>query len=114
MYVMALTDTEKKALNAKYNGSDVAGIFIRWNETSKQGDALVLGFDWTRARKIDGSSDYRGPSWAPKLIEDIGLMKYWDQPEIVVSILKEFDVDQSMLSMLQSAGMHPLKLASVM
>ena len=114
MFVMALTDIEKKALNAKYNQSDVAGIYIRWNDTAKEGDALVLGFNWTRTRELDGSVNYKGPSWAPKLIEDIRLMEYWNQPDAVVSIIKEFKVDQSKLSLLQSAGMHPLKVAGVM
>ncbi|MDQ1262148.1 MAG: hypothetical protein QG575_1329 [Euryarchaeota archaeon] len=114
MFVMALTDTEKKALNAKYNQSDVAGIYIRWNETAKEGDALVLGFNWTRARELDGSAGFKGPSWAPKLIEDIGLMEYWNQPQSVVSIIKEFKVDAGKLAQLQNAGMHPLKVAGVM
>jgi formylmethanofuran dehydrogenase subunit E-like metal-binding protein len=114
MFVMALTDTEKKALNAKYNQSDVAGIYIRWNDTAKEGDAMVLGFNWTRARELDGSAGFVGPSWAPKLIEDIRLMEYWDQPELVVSIIKEFKVDAGKLANLQNAGMHPLKVAGVL
>lgn len=113
MFVMALTETEKKALNAKYNQSDVAGIYIRWNDTVKEGDALVLGFNWTRARELDGSVDYKGPTWAPKLIEDIRLMEYWNRPEVVVSIIKEFKVNKGMLAQLQNAGMHPLKVAGV-
>lgn len=114
MFVMALTDTEKKALNAKYNQSDVAGIYIRWNDTAKEGDALVLGFNWTRARELDGTASYKGPSWAPKLIEDVRLMEYWDQPELVVSIIKEFKVDADTLAQMQNAGMHPLKVAGVL
>ncbi len=114
MFVMALTDTEKKALNAKYNQSDVAGIYIRWNDTAKEGDALVLAFNWTRARELDGTASYKGPSWAPKLIEDIRLMEYWNQPELVVSVIKEFKVDASKLALLQNAGMHPFKVAGVM
>jgi formylmethanofuran dehydrogenase subunit E-like metal-binding protein len=114
MFVMALTDTEKKALNAKYNQSDVAGIYIRWNDTAKEGDAMVLGFNWTRARELDGSAGFVGPSWAPKLIEDVRLMEYWDQPELVVSIIKEFKVDAGTLAQMQNAGMHPLKVAGVL
>ncbi len=114
MFVMALTDTEKSALNAKYNKSDIAGIYIRWNDTSKDGDAMVLAFNWTRARELDGTANYKGPSWAPKLIEDIRLMKYWNQPELVVSVIKEFKVDASKLAMLENAGMHPLKVAGVL
>jgi len=114
MFVMALTDTEKKALFTRYNQSDVAGIYIRWNDTAKEGDALVLGFNWTRARELDGSAKFQGPSWAPKLIEDVRLMEYWDTPEVVVSVIKEFPVNQEKLAQLQNAGMHPLKVAGVL
>jgi len=114
MFVMALSESEKSALRARYNQSDVAGIYIRWNQTAKQGDALVLGFNWTRARELDGSADFKGPSWAAKLVEDVRLMEYWNQPQLVVSVIKEFEVDSERLALLQSAGVHPLKVAGVM
>ena len=116
MFVMALTDTEKKALNAKYNQSDVAGIYIRWNDTAKQGDALVLGFNWTKMYELTGTGpkDWKGPSWASKLVMDMRMMKYWNQPNVAVSTFKEFKVDASKLAQLQNAGMHPLKVAGVM
>ncbi|HOK58854.1 MAG TPA: FmdE family protein [Methanothrix sp.] len=114
IFVMALTDTEKNALRAKYNQSDVAGIFVRWNDTAKQGDALVLSFNWTRMYELTETKDWKGPSWAPKLVMDVRMMDYWDEPEVAVSVIKRFQVDQSKLAQLQNAGMHPLKVAGVM
>lgn len=114
MFVMALTDTEKNALKAKFNQTDVAGIFIRWNETAKQGDALVLGFNWTAMYEKTDTPNWKGPSWASKLVMDVRMMEYWNQPEAAVSTLKEFKVDQAKLAQLQNAGMHPLKIAGVM
>jgi len=114
MFVMALTDTEKNALKAKYNQTDVAGIYIRWNDTAKQGDALVLGFNWTSMYKLTGTDNWKGPSWASKLVMDVRMMDYWNQPEVAVSTLKEFKVDQNKLALLQNAGMHPLKVAGVL
>ncbi len=114
MFVMALTDSEKNALKAKYNQSDVAGIFVRWNDTAKQGDALVLAFNWTRMYQLTETANWQGPSWAPKLVMDVRMMDYWDQPEVAVSVIKRFSVDQEKLAQLQNAGMHPLKVAGVM
>lgn len=42
------------------------------------------------------------------------MMPYYDKPEVAVSIIKEFKVDQLKLAQLQNAGMHPLKLAGVL
>lgn len=116
MFVMALTDSEKKALNAKYNQSDVAGIYIRWNDTAKEGNALVLGFNWTGVYEVTGTGDkdWKGPAWGSKLVMDVDMMEYWNQPEVFVSTIKEFSVDASKLAQLQNAGMHPLKVAGVM
>ena len=116
MFVMALTDTEKNALKAKYNQSDVAGIFIRWNDTAKEGDALVLGFNWTLVYEMTGTGpkDWKGPAWGSKLVMDVDMMPYWYQPDVFISTLKEFKVDAGKLAQLQNAGMHPLKVAGVM
>lgn len=116
MFVMALTDTEKKALAVKYNQSDVAGIYIRWNDTAKKGDALVLGFNWTEVYAMTGTGvdEWKGPAWGSKLQMDVEMMPYWNKPEMFVSTIKEFSVDASKLAQLQGAGMHPLKVAGVM
>lgn len=116
MFVMALTDAEKKVLNAKYNQSDVAGIYIRWNDTAKEGNALVLAFNWTKVYEVTGTgaNDWKGPAWGSKLVMDVDMMPYWNQPEVFVSSIKEFKVDASKLSQLQNAGMNPLKVAGVM
>ncbi|MFB3764499.1 MAG: FmdE family protein [Methanotrichaceae archaeon] len=113
MYSMALNDMEKSALSSKYK-TDIAGIYVRWNDTSKKGDGLVLGFNWTKMYELTGTDNWKGPAWAPKLVMDMEMMKYWNQPEVAVSTIKEFPVDQDKLSQLQNAGMHPLKVAGVM
>ena len=113
MYAMALTDMEKNAFKAKYK-TDIAGIYVRWNDTSKRGDGLVLGFNWTKMYELTDTANWKGPSWAPKLVMDMRMMKYWNQPEVAVSTIKELPVDQDKLSQLQNAGMQPLKVAGVM
>jgi len=41
-------------------------------------------------------------------------MPYEDNPEVFITVLKEFKVDAAKLANLQNAGMHPLKVAGVM
>ncbi|MDD2836938.1 MAG: hypothetical protein PHY05_12425, partial [Methanothrix sp.] len=87
-----------------------AGIYIRWNDTAKSGDALALAYNFSAV----ALPTWTGPSWGSKLYQDIVLMDYVDKPEAFITILKEFKVDAAMLAMLQNAGMHPLKVAGVM
>jgi len=103
MFVMALTDTERNAIPG------VAGIYIRWNDTEKQGDALVLAYNSSAVK-----TGWTGPAWGSKLASDVALMDYIDNPDAFVSTIKEFKVDASKLAQMQSAGMHPLKVAGVM
>lgn len=103
MYVMALTDRERAAVPG------IAGIYIRWNETAKQGDALVLSYNSSSVK-----SGWTGPAWGSKLASDVVLMDYVDRPEAFVSTIKEFKVDAAKLAELQNAGMHPLKVAGVL
>ena len=111
MYVMALSDAESKGLQEKY-GTKVAGIYIRWNSTANMGDGLVLGY--SSGSNVTGLDNWTGPSWASKIVSDVTLVDFWDQPELFISTIKEFPVDSDTLSQLQSAGMHPLKVAGVM
>ncbi|OPY54611.1 MAG: FmdE, Molybdenum formylmethanofuran dehydrogenase operon [Methanosaeta sp. PtaU1.Bin112] len=104
MFVMALTDAEKKAVPG------IAGIYIRWNDTAKSGDALALAYNFSAVQL----PTWTGPSWGSKLYQDIVLMDWTDKPEAFITILKEFKVDSAMLAQMQNAGMHPLKVAGVM
>ena len=104
MFVMALTDAEKKAVPG------IAGIYIRWNETAKEGDALALAYNFSAVKL----PQWTGPAWGSKLYQDIVLMPYVDTPEDFITVLKEFKVDAAKLAQMQNAGMHPLKVAGVM
>ncbi len=104
MFVMALTDAEKKAVPG------IAGIYIRWNDTVKEGDALALGYNFSAVEL----PQWTGPAWGSKLYQDIVLMPYVDTPEAFITVLKEFKVDAAKLAQMQNAGMHPLKVAGVM
>jgi formylmethanofuran dehydrogenase subunit E-like metal-binding protein len=104
MFVIALTDAEKKAVPG------IAGIYVRWNDTAKEGDALALGYNFSAVEL----PQWTGPAWGSKLYQDIVLMPYVDTPEAFITVLKEFKVDSAKLAQMQNAGMHPLKVAGVM
>lgn len=112
MYVKYLTADETSALTEKF-GTRVAGIFIRWDASSKTGDGLVLGFDFDKATEMSNSEGW--PRWAARLQQDIILMDAADSPETFVSTIKEFSLaNEDELFALQGAGVHPLKVLGVM
>jgi len=87
LFVKYLTEDETKVLTEKYNGTRVAGIFIRWDASSKSGEGLVLGFNFTKAEKMCNSGTW--PSWASRLKEDLVFMDAANSPEEYVSAIKE-------------------------
>ena len=48
------------------------------------------------------------------LVMDVNMVDFWNRPDIAVSTLKEFEVDQNTMAMLSNAGMHPLKFSGVL
>ena len=108
-FVMALSPDDEAALKAKY-GTRPAGIIIRWNDAAKKGSGLALGFDFDTINEETGVANWTGPSWAPKLVQDIGMMAYVNKPESAVKTLKEFQVDEINLTKLKTAGNNPYKV----
>ena len=87
----------------------IAGIFIRWNSITNEGDALVLSYNSSSVQ-----SGWTGPDWGSKIASAVALLNHTDSPDSFVSTIKEFKVDQEKLSLMQNAGMHPLKVAGVL
>ena len=113
MFVMALSPDDEAALKAKY-GIRPAGIIIKWNSVSLKGKGLALGFDFDTMSEEMGVANWTGPSWAPKLVQDIGMMDYVDNPESAIKTLKEFDVDNDLLTKLKTAGNNPYKVLGML
>lgn len=112
LFVKSLTGDETNVLTEKYNGTRVAGLFIRWDASSKSGDGLVLGFNFKKAENMSSTDTL--PSWAYRLNEDYVLMDAADSPEEFVSTIKEFSLaNNDELMALQGAGVHPLKVLGV-
>lgn len=105
MYVKALTSEQMELLPE--NAKNVAGLFIRWDEKTSTGDGLVLGFDFNKANELAGTSNMTGPFVKTKTA--LSMMDYVDRPEIMVSTIKKFKINNAKeLEELQSAGVDPL------
>ena len=113
MYVMALDPDDEAALTEKFK-TRPAGIIIKWNSVSKSGSGLALGFDFDTISKELGVADWNGPAWAPKIIQDIGMMDYVDKPESAIKTLKEFTVDDALMTELKTAGNNPYKVLGLL
>ncbi len=113
MFVMALSPEDEAAIKAKY-GIRPAGIIIKWNDTAKKGQGIALGFDFDTISEEVGVANWTGPSWAPKLIQDIGMIDYVKKPESVIKTLKEFTVDEAKLTKLKTAGNNPYKVLGML
>ncbi|MFH0968472.1 MAG: FmdE family protein [Methanobacteriota archaeon] len=113
MFVMALSPEDEATLTAKY-GTRPAGIIVKWNDVAKKGTGIALGFNFDQVTEELGLGNYTGPSWAPKLIQDIGMTSYVDKPESFIKTLKEFPVDEANLTKLKTAGNNPYKILGML
>jgi formylmethanofuran dehydrogenase subunit E-like metal-binding protein len=91
---------------------DVAGIYIRWNSTVKNGDGLVLTFNWTKARAVcEIDPAYEKEAWYwwwMRLKMDMGMTDYLDDPGIFVSTMHAFNVGSTAeIEQLKYAGVNP-------
>ncbi len=55
MYAIPLKDSEKACL--KEEAKDIAGIVFRYNRVAKEGDWVVLSYEWDKVIKDAGASD---------------------------------------------------------
>jgi len=113
MVVMALSPEDEAALKEKY-GTRPAGIIIRWNDAAQKGTGVALGFDFDKVSEELGLVNFTGPSWAPKLVQDIGMMPYLEHPESVITTLKEFTVDEEIMTSLRTAGNNPYRVLGML
>ena len=73
-----------------------------------------LGFDFDTISEEIGVANWTGPSWAPKLVQDIGMIPYVDKPESVIKTLKEFPIDETNLTKLKTSGNNPYKVLGML
>ena len=101
-YQYALSDQDQETLTTKY-GVRPAGIYIRWDGKAKTGHALLLGFQFD-------SSTWTGPSWGEKPVRTVEMVENIKSPEKYVSVIREFDVNQTLLKDLENPANNPYKV----
>ncbi len=113
MYVKMLSKEQIEHLPRAYR--DIAGIYVIWNRTAERGIAVILGFNWTKVRRIAGvgGAIFRKYRWLAKLKEDLVLIRYLDRPELFVHVIKKFRIDRKTLNELAEAGVNPLVVLGI-
>jgi len=113
IFVKDLSAAEKAGLRESL-GTDVAGIYVRWDSETDRGDGMVLGYNWTQSNVLTGTANWEGDPVLSKLVMDLKLIDYTDRPEEVVSTIKTFTCESSAeFAALTQAGVNPLKVLGV-
>jgi len=119
MTVMMLSKEQTDTLPEE--AKNVAGIYIRWDKKAGNGTALVLAFDWDKASNMCGIErswfkDFKSYKWWwTRLRMDLWMMDYLDNPEMLISTIKEVTIENSdELMKLRCAGTNPLAELGIM
>ncbi len=89
--VTYLTNEDKDRLKDEYQ--NIAGIFFRKNDDGIW-EGSVLGFDFDLAREMM-NIDWNGMYWwESRLLMNLGFLQYLETPEIFISELKQFFLEQ--------------------
>lgn len=119
LYVKHLTQEQMEQL-PDY-AKNVADIVIRWEAGAESGDGIVVGFDWDKMYQgTELPKEWLGDFatwhwWYVRLKMDIWMLDYLDNPEALVFIIKEFEVDSpAEIEKLKSAGVNPLVELGIM
>ena len=80
-------DTEQWKEEAK----NAATIIFLQDGTTKKWEGRLLGFSFDKANEMHDFPDY-GSSVLNKLYSDLWYLNYFDQPELFVSVIKEFEL----------------------
>ncbi len=76
---------------SKILGGNVAGIVIVYNPVTDNGVAYILAFNWTKVHLFlrRYHTSFHGPSWwVSRLVADIFMLKYVNDPSYFVKILR--------------------------
>ncbi len=108
LYVRDLSDEEKGVLQ----DSGLAGVFILWNESKKEGKGVILSFNWDVAYQrcgIDRKALAGEEAIFGRMRLNRCLLKKDFKKEDLVKVLKEVEVDELLLRELSRGG-NPYKL----
>jgi len=91
MYALAVSDKDRNCLVE--DAKNIAGIFFRYNSKEKEGDAVVLAYEWNKLRSDAGvEGDTKSIVNAIKTTEFMVSNK--DAHKKYVSVIKKFKLDK--------------------
>ena len=100
-FVKHLTDEQKQQLG----DPDAAGILVVDRGKDRASTALVLKFDWDKARQLSGAAGLEG--LPARLQTVVGLVPYYGTPDSLVSVLSDQEITSQQLTRLTIAGVNP-------
>ena len=101
--IRSLSENETAVLKTVY-GTSPRGIIVRWDGKTKTGTGIVFGSVTQTA-----ATPYTGPEWGAKPSSVVKAMETIDKPELSVTTLKTFTVNEGGLNALKNAD-NPYKV----
>ena len=83
--------SEEDIAQWKEGAKNAATIIFRQDGATKKWEGRLLGFSFDKANEMHEFPDY-GSSLLNKLYSDLWYLDYFDQPELFVSVIKEFEL----------------------
>ena len=110
--IMTLLDTTpgRSGLFIKQNvqlqppAENASVIFVLWNSRTKRGDGLVLAVDDEKIAQLAGVDIKDVPEWLYQLKIILWGIKHLDNPELFVSTVQTFRINEKQLNQLTSSG----------
>lgn len=110
--IMTLLDTTpgRSGLFIKQNAQlqapaeNASVIFVLWNDRTKRGDGLVLAVDDKKVAQLAGADMDDAPEWLCRLKIILWEIEHLDDPELFVSTVQTFRINEKQLNRLTSSG----------
>jgi formylmethanofuran dehydrogenase subunit E-like metal-binding protein len=94
-YAVYYLNADDKA-NLKDEAKDIAGIFFRYNGTTKLYEGIVLTFSFSTVTAMSGFDTSVGYGWDSRLAMDLWFLDYLDQPELFITEIRSFELPSGM------------------
>jgi formylmethanofuran dehydrogenase subunit E-like metal-binding protein len=102
MIVKKLTQEQKDRISVK----NPAGMLLITDKKTGAGKGVVFSFDFDKMREL-------APKDSPKAALVFALVDYLDEPQLFVTVAKEFEVSKKMAQEMISAGSNPYEVAGL-
>jgi len=73
---------------------NLAGIYFRYDSKVKEGEGVVLSYDFSKGAASSGIDMNKGFPWESRLKSDLWYLDYLDRPEIFIQTIKRFGLKE--------------------